>query len=137
MSTNSAAILLWGGAAAASVLMAVPNMLAFGSSLARGLRLIDWLYPWPQNHGAFKSNAPLIRAHILGNGLALLTGTALVYPGSWPPTSGTYRAAFPLFVGSLLGVRIVYWLNRSSRRSDLRTLACAGLGGCHRFLAPK
>lgn len=64
--------LLWGISAGTAVAMVVPNVLAFGYSLPHGLRLIDWIYPWKQNHFAFKQNPTLIRSHILGNGVALL-----------------------------------------------------------------
>jgi hypothetical protein len=74
---------LFAAVCAASLFMAVPNMAAFGSSMRRGLQLIDWFYPWPQNHSAYLSSPLLLRGHILGNGAALLIGLVLLHYASF------------------------------------------------------
>lgn len=88
----------WVVLVSSTVGMAVPNMVAFGLSIRQGLRLIDWFYPWPQNHKAFLSSPFLIRSHILGNGTALLCGLILLYQSHSPPASDPWAAKYPLLL---------------------------------------
>ena len=63
-----------------SLCMVLPNVLAFGCSFDRGLALIDWIYPWSQNHATFRRHKCLISCHIFFNGFALLLGLYLLHP---------------------------------------------------------
>ena len=63
-----------------SLLMVLPNVLAFGCSFEKGLALIDWVYPWPQSHGTFRRHKGLISCHIFFNGFALILGLYLLRP---------------------------------------------------------
>ena len=57
--------------------MVIPNVLAFGTSIEHGFKLVTWFYPWPQNSQAFYSSPNLIRGHI---GVSLSLSLPLV---SW------------------------------------------------------
>ena len=73
-------MLLW-AVGCTAVCMVVPNVACFLFSIDTGLLLIDWFYPWPQNHAAFIASPSLIRTHVVANGVALLTGLGMVALG--------------------------------------------------------
>ena len=74
------------------------NIVAF--SVGRGMDLIDYIYPYPQNHKPFKDNPATIVVHVLGNGSALLIGLAFVGGAeTW-----FYAYLSSVTVGTLAGV---------------------------------
>ena len=92
-------IIFWSLGVLLSLLMVLPNAFAFGSSFDKGLALIDWIYPWPQNHTTFRRHKFLITVHIFFNGFALLLGLYLLHPGGETESSGLLTGIYIVCLG--------------------------------------